>query len=124
MGLDISVRQSGDVTLLQVTGRLTQGLEAEQLRQRIFQMFDEGHTWMLLDLSDIHVVDSAGVGELVSIHSAIAGRGGAIKFLHPSRKLKEMFHITRLERLFESYDDEQQALASFKTHTPPVARPL
>ena len=117
MGLDIRVKQSGAVTLLEVSGRLTLGLETEHLRSRVHELFEEGHQWMLLDIGGVQTVDSAGVGELVSVYASIARRGGALKFLHPSRKLRDMFHITHLDNLLEYYDDEQQALAAFGQHS-------
>ncbi len=113
MGLDISERQCGAVTILGLAGRLTMGAEAEFLRGTVDRVFDEGHRWIVLDLGGVHGADSAGVGELVSVHASVADRGGVVKFLKPSRKLKEMFHVTRLEIFFETYEDEQDAVQSF-----------
>jgi len=117
MTLDVAVKQSGPVTILEITGRLMLGAEVDHLRKCVYQCFEEGHKWLLLDLGGVQGSDSAGVGELVSIYASIARRGGALKFYQPSRKLKEMFHVTRLESLFECYDDEQEALASFEKNS-------
>ena len=116
MALEIVTRRSGVITVLEVSGRITLGKEADHLRKSVIDAFESGHQLMVVQLAGVQSADSAGVGELVSVYASITRRGGSIRFLQPSKKLRAMFHVTGLDDLLDIYDDEQQALASFGPH--------
>ncbi|MFD8750957.1 ATP-binding protein [Kitasatospora sp. NPDC059577] len=111
--LSVSERQEGDVTLLDLKGRITIGEGDVILREAVAHTLDTGRRRILLDLADVTYVDSSGIGELVSCCTTTAGKGGRLKLLNVSGKLQDLLTITKLLALCEVHDSEQEALASF-----------
>jgi anti-sigma B factor antagonist len=111
--LNISVRQAGDVTILDLGGKVTIGEGSIALRTAVRNLIAEGKTKVLLNMSDISYCDSSGIGELVSSFSAIQREGGTMKLLNLTKKLKELMSITKLLTVFDNFEDEETALASF-----------
>jgi anti-sigma B factor antagonist len=111
--LNISVRQAGDVTILDLGGKVTIGEGSIALRTAVRNLIAEGKTKVLLNMSDISYCDSSGIGELVSSFSAIQREGGSMKLLNLTKKLKELMSITKLLTVFDNFEDEETALASF-----------
>lgn len=111
--LNISVRQAGDVAILDLGGKVTIGEGSIALRTAVRNLIAEGKTKVLLNMSDISYCDSSGIGELVSSFSAIQREGGSMKLLNLTKKLKELMSITKLLTVFDNFEDEEAALASF-----------
>jgi len=111
--LNISVRQAGDVAILDLGGKVTIGEGSIALRTAVRNLIAEGKTKVLLNMSDISYCDSSGIGELVSSFSAIQREGGSMKLLNLTKKLKELMSITKLLTVFDNFEDEETALASF-----------
>jgi len=111
--LNISVRQAGDVAILDLGGKVTIGEGSIALRTAVRNLIAEGKTKVLLNMSDISYCDSSGIGELVSSFSAIQREGGTMKLLNLTKKLKELMSITKLLTVFDNFEDEETALASF-----------
>ena len=111
--LNISVRQAGDVTILDLGGKVTIGEGSIALRTAVRNLIADGKTKVLLNMSDISYCDSSGIGELVSSFSAIQREGGSMKLLNLTKKLKELMSITKLLTVFDNFEDEETALASF-----------
>ena len=76
-------------------------------------MVAPGKTDILLNLGDVSYVDSSGIGELVSSFTTVSNQGGQLKLLSLTKKLKELLAITKLLTVFDSYEKEEDALASF-----------
>jgi len=72
-----------------------------------------GKNKILLDMSGVTTIDSSGIGELVGSYTTVANRGGKLKLLHLPAKLNELLHVTQLITVFEVYENEAEALASF-----------
>lgn len=112
--LDISERQAGDVTILDLNGSIRMGEGAVSLRNRIRGLFEQGKKKILLNLGAVKNVDSSGIGELIASYTTLSRDGGQLKLLKLTDKIKDLLVITKLLTVFDSYDDEAEALNSFK----------
>ncbi|HYG10651.1 MAG TPA: STAS domain-containing protein [Pyrinomonadaceae bacterium] len=112
--LNISERQAGDVTVLDLGGKITIGEGSVALRSAIKRLIEEGKKKILLNLGKVSYVDSSGIGELVSSFTTINREGGQLKLLNLSQKIQDLMTITKLHTVFDVYDDETAALNSFK----------
>jgi anti-sigma B factor antagonist len=112
--LNIRERQAGDVTILDMNGRITIGDGSVALRSSVRRLLEEGKKNILLNLAGVGYIDSSGIGELVSSYTAINKEGGQLKLLSLTQKLRDLLTITKLLTVFDAYDDEAEALGSFK----------
>jgi anti-sigma B factor antagonist len=112
--LSIKDRQAGDVTILDLSGKITIGEGSVQLREAVKRMLDEGKKKLLLNLGDVSYVDSSGIGELVSSYTTTGNQGGQLKLLNQTKKIHDLLTITKLVTVFETHDNEETAVASFK----------
>ncbi len=113
MSATLSPRQVGDVTVIDVTGRITLGEGSSNLREGIRDLVTKGHKKLLLNLGDVSYIDSSGIGELVSGFTSVANQGGHLKLLHLTKRVRDLLQITKLYTVFEVYDDEAAAVRSF-----------
>jgi anti-anti-sigma factor len=112
--MTIEQRTVGDVVVLSINGDIAMnGAGATLLADRVGNVLHAGHSRLLLDLAHVRYVDSAGLGELVHAFAAVRTRGGAIKLLNVSRRLNDRLAVTRLLAVFDCFDHEREALASF-----------
>ena len=112
--LDIKERQAGDVTVLDMSGKITIGEGSVALRTAIRRLLEEGKKKILLNLAGVGYIGSSGIGELVSSFTAINKDGGQLKLLNLTQKLQDLLAITKLLTVFDVYDKESEALNSFK----------
>jgi len=112
--LNISERQVGDVTILDMDGKITIGEGSVALRTAIRRLLEEGKKKILLNLARVGYIDSSGIGELVSSYTAINKENGELKLLNLTQKLQDLLTITKLLTVFDVYESEEEALASFK----------
>jgi len=111
--INISERQAGDVTVLDLDGKVTIGEGSVALRSAIRRLLGEGKTKLLLNLGGVGYIDSSGIGELVSSYTAVNKEGGVLKLLNLTQKIQDLLAITKLLTVFDVYEDEAEALASF-----------
>ena len=113
--LNMKERQAGDVTVLDMDGKITIGEGSVALRSAIRRLLEEGKKKVLLNLAGVGYIDSSGIGELVSSYTAIEVKGGGqLKLLNLTQKLQDLLTITKLLTVFDVYDSEADALNSFK----------
>ena len=112
--LEINERQAGDVTVLDMKGKITLGEGSVALRSAIRKLIEEGKKKILLNLGQVSYVDSSGIGEFVASFTAIGREGGQLKLLNLTQKIQDLLAITKLLTVFDTYDDESSALNSFK----------
>ncbi|HJR07781.1 MAG TPA: STAS domain-containing protein [Pyrinomonadaceae bacterium] len=112
--LNINERQAGDVTVLDMSGKITIGEGSVALRSAIRKLIEEGKKKILLNLAQVSYVDSSGIGEFVASFTAIGREGGQLKLLNLTQKIQDLLAITKLLTVFDTYDDESSALNSFK----------
>lgn len=107
-------RTVDEVVVLSIVGDIAMnGAGASLLADRVRSLLQDGHDRLVLDLGHVRYVDSAGLGELVHAFSAVRNRGGAIKLLNITRRLTDLLVVTRLLTVFDCFDGEAEALASF-----------
>ena len=115
MSLQISIRESGDVTILDLQGRSTiDGGESELLNSRLKELVANGVRKLLLNLVNLTQVDSSGVGIIVGTYVSLKRQGGELKLLCPCDRVLEVLTVFRLLDTIPSFEDEVQALASFQ----------
>ena len=115
MGLQILIRESGDVTVLDLQGRSTiDGGESELLDSHLRQLLANGVRKLLLNLVNLIQVDSSGVGAIVAAYVYLKQQGGDLKLLCPRGRVLEVLTVFRLLDTIPSFEDEAQALASFR----------
>ena len=112
--LNINERQAGDVTVLDMSGKITIGEGSVALRTAIRRVLEEGKRRILLNLGGVSYIDSSGIGELVSSYTAINKEEGQLKLLNLTQKLQDLLAITKLLTIFDVYENEAEALNSFK----------
>ena len=111
--LNITERQAGDITILDMNGKVTIGEGSIALRTTIRRLLGEGKKSILLNLGSVGYVDSSGIGELVSSFTAVNKEGGSLKLLNLTQKIQDLLAITKLLTVFDVYDSESEALSSF-----------
>src|SRR6266481_10096118 len=112
--LNIKERQAGDVTILDMDGKITIGEGSVALRTAIRRLLEEGRKKILLNLAGVGYIDSSGIGELVSSYTAIGKEDGQLKLLNLTEKLRDLLAITKLLTVFDVYESEADALNSYK----------
>lgn len=123
INLYINQRRVGDVTVLDMKGRVRIGGGTVALHKAIRSLAEEGKTQILLNLTGVSYIDSSGLGELVSSHVTLGNKGGELKLAHLTERLQELLTITKLLTVFDVYDDEPKAIASFGGETLRVVQP-
>lgn len=112
--LDIKERQAGDVTILDMNGKIRMGEGSSVLREAIRKLVSDGKKKILLNLGGVGNIDSSGIGELIANYTTISKDGGQVKLLNLTGKVKDLLVITKLLTVFDVYEDEAKALSSFK----------
>ena len=112
--LDVKERQAGDVTILDMSGDVRIGEGAVSLRDSIRNLADQGKKKVLLNLAGVKYMDSTGVGELIANYTTITRQGGQLKLLNLTDRIQNLLVITKLLTVFDSYDNEAEALKSFQ----------
>ena len=112
--LDVKERQAGDVTILDLSGEVRIGEGAVALRDSIRNLADQGKNKVLLNLAGVKYMDSTGVGELIANYTTVTRQGGQLKLLSLTEKIQNLLVITKLLTVFDSYENEAEALKSFE----------
>jgi anti-sigma B factor antagonist len=114
--MQIEQRVSGDVTIVTINGDITLNKGGDVLlKDKIHSLLQQGNKKILLDLGGVSYVDSAGLGQLVQVRQTAAGGGGSLKLMNVTKRLKDLLVVTKLVTVFDSYDSEAEAVASFAT---------
>lgn len=114
VNLYINERREGDVTVLDLKGRIRINGGTLVLHRSIRGLVEEGKTKILLNLAEVTHIDSMGLGELLSSRAMLSDKGGGIKLVHLTERLRDLMTITNLLTVFDIYDNEPDALASFR----------
>ena len=111
--MEVTKRQVGDVSILDLEGKLTIGSGDVALRGAMLAEIEDGHKKILINLQDVKVIDSSGLGELIRCRATAATSGAEIKLLHVNLKARKLLTMARLVGVFDMFDDEEMAIASF-----------
>ena len=112
--LYLTCRDSGPVTIVDLSGRISLGEGSALLRKTIRDLLDGGQTRILLNLGDVNYIDSSGIGELVSAFTAVRNRAGELKLLNLTKKVHDLLQLTKLFTVFEVYSEEGTAIRSYQ----------
>jgi len=113
VSVKLTTRQVGDVTVIDVAGRITLGEGSSVLRDALRDMVSKNQKKILLNLGDVSYIDSSGIGELVSGFTTVTNGGGNLKLLNLNKRVKDLLQITKLYTVFEVHEDEAGAIRSF-----------
>lgn len=108
-----TVRKLGEVSVVDINGKITIGEGDVLLREKVNELLDAGESRILLNLEKVKYMDSAGIGELVACYKRAKEKSGTVKLLNPSGKVYDLLQLTKLEEVFDTYRDEKEALGSF-----------
>jgi anti-sigma B factor antagonist len=111
--MQIDERVVGDVTILDLKGKMTLGEGDELLKDKINSLVQQGHQKLVLNLEGVPYIDSAGLGEIVRTYTTVSRQGGKLKLLNLTKRIQDLLAITKLLTVFETYEDEQDAVRSF-----------
>jgi len=112
--MHVDIRKADDVVILDLKGKLTAGLGDQILRETLDTLLAEKWTKILLNLSGVSFIDSAGVGELVAGLRTVKKLGGRLKVLNVGDRVHSTLYIAKLLPIFEIYGDETEALVGFR----------
>lgn len=113
--MELQERQVGAAMVVAVTGDITMNAGGDvRLRDKVQSLLQQGHRHILLDLAGVAYIDSAGLGQLVRLHATTINHGGSLKLLHLTKRLNDLLVLTRLSTVFESFENEADALASIR----------
>jgi anti-sigma B factor antagonist len=111
--MHIEERVVGNVMVLDLKGKLTLGEGDELLKDKINSLVQQERKAILLNLEGVPYIDSAGLGEIVRTYTTVSRQGGKLKLVHLTKRIQDLLSITKLLTVFETFDSEQEALASF-----------
>src|SRR3990172_7573263 len=112
--LDVKERQAGDVTILDMSGAVRIGQGSVALRDSVRTLVEGAKKRILLNLGGVNYIDSSGIGELIANYTTVSREGGQLKLLNLTDKIQNLLVITKLLTVFDAYDNEAEALNSFK----------
>ena len=112
--MKIFKREEAGVNILDMEGRITIGEGDVQLRESIEHLLNSGEKKILLNMARVSYMDSSGVGELISCFSKARAKDAQFKLLNISTKIRDVLHIAQILSVFEYFDDEAIALASYQ----------
>ena len=107
------IRDHGDVRVINLSGKITIGSGDVKIRELIDSALAEGKKNIVFDLAGVSSIDSSGIGELVACYTTVAKQDGQLKLLRMSPKINDIMQVTQLITVFDVFEDEQEALASF-----------
>jgi anti-sigma B factor antagonist len=119
MGLEYVDWDIGEVTVINLAGRITLGQGTQRLRQSILEVLERGRRQILLNFEEVFYVDSSGLGELVASGKKVMGAGGNLKLMKLNQITRDLIQVTRLYTVFEVFADEASAMKSFQGPVPP-----
>lgn len=111
--MHVDVRKVTDVVVVDFEGRLVAGEGDELLTQVVKELLSDGYSKILINLSKVDYIDSMGLGELVQSFKMVQRAGGTLKLLRPQERIRKSLHLTKLLPLFEIFEAEEDAVASF-----------
>ena len=111
--MDLKTREAGGVTIVDAPAKITLGEGASVLREGLRELASTGHKNILINFGDVSVLDSTGLGVLVSSFATVGSAGGRLKLCNLGKRVKDVLVLTKLYTVFEVYDDEATACRSF-----------
>ena len=111
--MKISEREAGDITILDIEGRIMFGDGEENFRDAVTRTIESGRVKLVLNMAEVPYIDSAGISQLVRTFVTAGKKGGRMKLLHLTKRVRELLNITRLLTVWEAFESEEEAVGSF-----------
>ena len=111
--MQIHQRSVGDVTIIDLNGKMTLGEGDELLRDKVNSLIAQGKKKLVLNLAEVPYIDSAGLGEIVRTYTTVSRQGGTLKLLNLTKRIQDLLAITKLLTVFETFESENDAVKSF-----------
>lgn len=111
--MKIGKRKNGEVTVLDLKGKILIGEGIDELRKNIDSVLVENEPKLLLNFEGVPYLDSTGLGEVVRSYTSVKNKGGVVKIVNLTNKVKDLLSVTKLITVFETFEDEEKAIASF-----------
>src|SRR5262245_58149325 len=116
--MTLDERLISDVMLIELHGRVTVNEGTDLLAERLKQLVEKGHTKLVIGMADVPYVDSTALSILLRTRATVTKRGGGLKLMHVRGHVRELLQVTQLLRVFEAFESEADAVASFNAGTP------
>ena len=112
--MHLAERAVGAVTIVDVSGKITLGDGSDTvMTDKLRSLVQQGQKNLLLNLAEVNYVDSAGLGAIVHAYATVKNQGGNLKLLNLTKRIKDLLSITKLLTVFDTYDNEAEAIKSF-----------
>jgi anti-sigma B factor antagonist len=111
--MKFSIRKAADVSVIEIEGKVVLGEGDTEIKQAVDDLIKRGSRKIILNLARVPYLDSAGLGEVIRCFTTVRKSGGNLKLLSPNKRIIDLLTITQLINVFDWYDDEAAALASF-----------
>lgn len=111
--MDINVGKHGQVQVIRLRGALRMGPAVDGLRQAMEEALSHGDTRLVLNLAEVPMIDSSGIGLVMRFLASTKQRGGNLKLVQPSKFAIQTFRLVGVLNLFEVFDDDDAAVKSF-----------
>lgn len=111
--MKVAKRMEGDVAVITLSGKLMGGPDADSIREMIRECLEGDTKQILMDLGDVSWVNSTGLGILIASHVTVTNAGGQLKLCRVANRINQIFMVTKLHTVFETFESEEEALASF-----------
>lgn len=115
MASKATVRDKDGVSIVDLSGRIVLGDGSQIIRDTVKGLLEKGQKRILLNLAEVTYIDSAGLGELVGSFVTTTNQGAKLKLLNVAKRARDVLQVTKLYTVFETFDDEAKAIASFRT---------
>jgi anti-sigma B factor antagonist len=107
------VREEGNVTVIDLSGKLMGGYDADVFRDLVHELIEKGRKKIVVNLAGIKWINSTGIGILITGYTTLRKNKGDLKLLNVSKKIESILYITKLNLIFECFDDEHEAIGSY-----------
>lgn len=107
------VREEGKVTVIDLSGKLMGGYDADVFRDLVHELIEKGRKKIVVNLASIKWINSTGVGILITGYTTLRKNKGDLKLLNVSKKIESVLYVTKLNLIFECFDNENEAIESY-----------
>ncbi len=111
--MKLSRRKKDGVAIVDLKGKILIGDGIDILREEINNLIEEKETKILLNFANVPYLDSTGLGEVVRSYTSVKKSGGSIKIINLTQKVEDLLSVTKLITVFDTFEDEDKAIASF-----------
>ena len=111
--MEISERKVGDIIIVDIIGKMVASEDPGRLKDKVTSLVFQGNKKVILNLGNVSYMDSSGLGEMVACHGSAVRGGGEVKLANTGKKIKDLLIMTKLLTVFDSHDNEQDAIQSF-----------